>query len=129
MLPAWVTFTVDWGQLMRRLLGSALVAGLCVTAIACSDPSTRPDGRVTTLRVTNSPVTPGTIRQQFLELARRNRGFAGVYRDSAGRLTVNVATDDFDSGRVANVMRWVRDFTGGSELGAPRINRVRRTSF
>ncbi len=115
---------------MRTHLASRLTVALCVISLGCADQSTQPQqakpaSPPMTQMTEMSHMPMRTLRQEFLGLARNNPGFAAVYYNSEGALTINVATDSFDSNSVGNVMRWVQSFSGGTRsTAAPRLNRV-----
>jgi hypothetical protein len=58
-------------------------------------------------------------------LAQRAPGFAGVYFDEDGRLTINFGSTTFDAAAVAEVVAWVRRVTGRvPDANGPVLRRV-----
>jgi hypothetical protein len=65
------------------------------------------------------------FREQLAALDSAAPGFAGVFFDDAGQLTVAVATDGFDAASVARVMEWVHEYSGPTRVVTrPNLRRV-----
>lgn len=74
----------------------------------------------TTLRVRGR-----SIRDQFRQLAHEAPGFAGIFFDQDGQLTVSVATEDFSSASMDRVLSWARQFSVSvAGKSNPKIRRV-----
>jgi hypothetical protein len=62
---------------------------------------------------------------EYRDLAIQAPGFMGVYLDSAGQLTINVATDNFAPEAAARVVDWVAAYSGAVPRGtSPTIRQV-----
>lgn len=63
-----------------------------------------------------------TLSDEYRYLAQRAPGFAGVFFDSAGQLTINVATHAFSVAARQEVMAWATKYAGaGGPNVVPRI--------
>ena len=98
-----------------RVFGFPISAAMLIAAAGCSDQPTNP--RPTSqLQASSQFVTAQigrarTIADHWRSLASRAPGFQSVYYDSAGRLTINVASDSFNTAFRTLVLSWAAQYT------------------
>lgn len=110
---------------IRQLALSFLATSAFLTA-ACSDASTPtiPSTGPTMSRSLANNGGPRTFREEYRDLAKQVPGFAGVFLDSTGRLTVNFAPGSSDPVAVGKVVSWVQRVRPGLDAVNPRIREV-----
>jgi hypothetical protein len=65
------------------------------------------------------------VADEFRNLAQRAPGFAGIFFDDAGRLTISVAVDAFSPAATAEVLAWAASYSGAIEPAmTPAFRRV-----
>lgn len=114
----------------RFLLRDTRVAALAAAALFATACSVEPTGNASpetaaSLQALLESGERPTLHTEYLRLARLAPGFAGVFYDESGGLTINVATDSFHTDGIAMVREWAnRHTTSSFAFQTPRLRRV-----
>jgi len=121
---------VPQSQAPRRI-AIFLVTGAAVVTQGCKNEDlVQPTSAITSYAKSGSLKQPtpfaGSLRDQYEQLAAVAPGFAEVFFDKNGELTIAVATDSFSSTATENVLTWARAYSrAASSRTSARLRRVK----
>lgn len=130
VLPLIIISLAKANMLKMRLsslsvLAVATLLGACNEASPTGAPLISSSQTSRFARAIQLPVNVHTIREDFRDLSVKYPGFTGIFFDSAGRLTISAAVDDFPRAQRSAVLAWASAHRGGIPVGvAPLVRRV-----